>query len=164
MTPRVAGWTLVAIGTLAIPGRLFWIRLASDRGDSLPAMLWGSIGAVIGQLALVGSIAIGTPLVWAAGAVLGLTAMAWMPLAMLAVMSLAEPQRAGRAAGIVQRATFIGCASGPLGVGVLADRTGSYLLAWVAVTVVYCLAVATLLMARTRTQRKAVTASTCERA
>lgn len=162
MSPQVAGWALVVVGALAIPGRLMWIRFATRRSDSVRSMLGVSVGSVVGQVVLVGSIVVGVPLVWVASAILGLTGMAWMPLAMLAVMALADPRRAGRAAGIVQRATFTGAASGPLVVGFLADRAGSYLLPWGALVAVYLYAIGLLVRARNRTPAEALAVATAE--
>lgn len=129
-SPQLAGVALAALGLLGIPGRLCWMAYAQRTASPATALMLVAAGSVVAQAGVVASVFLGPYVLVAACCLLGLTVMAWMPLAMRAVIVTGSADGAGRAAGRVQRATFAGCAAGPLAFAALADVTGNYATPW----------------------------------
>ena len=135
-SPALAGLTIAVAGSVAIVARIAWGR-ASDRVDNL----WGMLG-LLGAGAIVGTVltlaSMAWPVaVWAAVVFLGVTAMAWNALAMIAAVRAAGPDSMGWVAGVVNSGFFAGFVISPVVFGALVDTTGRYELGWLLLIAMY---------------------------
>lgn len=135
-SPALAGLTIAIAGSVAIVARIAWGR-ASDRVDNLWGMLGLlGVGAIIGTVLTLASMA--WPLaVWAAVVFLGVSAMAWNALAMIAAVRAAGPDSTGWVAGVVNSGFFAGFVISPVVFGALVDTTGKYALGWLLLIAMY---------------------------
>lgn len=149
-SPALAGLTIAIAGLVAIAARIVWGR-ASDKVDNL----WGMLG-VLGVGAIVGTgltlFAVAwSPAVWIAVLFLGVSAMAWNALAMIAAVRAAGPNSAGWVTGVVNSGFFAGFVVSPVVFGALVDTTSKYVLGWLLLIGMYVGAVGIGLYQRKRT-------------
>ncbi len=135
-SPAVAGFTIAIAGAVAIAARITWGR-ASDRVDNLWGMLrLLGVGAILGTgltlFAIVWPVAL-----WAAVLILGVSAMAWNALAMIAAVRAAGTDSAGWVSGIVNSGFFAGFVISPVVFGALVDATGRYEFSWLLLIAMY---------------------------
>jgi predicted MFS family arabinose efflux permease len=143
MTATGGGAAVSVLGLSGIFGRVWWSRITHRAVNPAVPMTGLAMCAVVAQTGLWIAAVGGSRaawMLWPASALFGLTAIAWMPVAMVAVVAAAPPAIAGRAAGIVQSATFVGAAISPLLIGMMAELQGGYNGAWLAVAGSFALA------------------------
>ncbi len=99
---------------------------------------------------MVGAAAIDPLLIWPAAVATGAGINAWNAVGMLAVVSVAPEEAAGRASGVVQFGFLMGLALGAPIFGAVVDATGSYLPGWLGVAVTCLIASLLTVMRRTR--------------
>lgn len=141
-TPTVAGFVAAVVGALGIVSRVVW-GFAADRIPHpiavLPAL---AVGALVGVALIALAPRLGSWSLWAGAAVFGATAMGWNGVAMLIAMTAVPPARAGWATGRVILAFYVGLVVSPIPFGVVADRTGSYVVGWLGVATAFVAAAA----------------------
>jgi sugar phosphate permease len=150
--------TLLALGQiLGAVGRIAF-GMVSDRafrGRRRPAlMMLGYIG--IAMATLLGFLSSATPtwIVVVIVALLGLGTMSWQGLYLALVSEIVGNRMAGLAIGMTNTIAFSGVVVLPPAFGFLADRTGSYQFAWIAMAV--AIALPLLFVARLEEQREVV--------
>lgn len=164
-TTTAAGHLLAIFGLCAVLGRVAWGYLVPriqwlNHGSSALATL--SAGALVATGLLLVASAWHVGFAYGGAALMGLTGAAWNGLVMASVVESIEPEHSARAAGRVMTGFFIGLAVGPVLIGLLVDRTGSFTPAWTVTAGIY---VAAFLTAITGIQRRKRTGlSTGERA
>lgn len=143
-TPSEAGITVALLGLAGIPGRVWWSRW-THRAHNPAVPLAVLAGASVGVQLMLLVAPLGGPatawLLWPGSIFFGLIALAWMPVAMVAVIAAVPTGIAGRAVGIVQSATFAGAAVTPVFIGFLVDLQGNYSGAWLAMVACFVIAV-----------------------
>lgn len=126
-----AGATLGVLGIAGVVGRIAWGHRAehSERLWSPLASVASAATASQAALALSGELDLEI-LLWVSIVALGITAVAWNAVAMVAIIRVVEVEEAGRASGVVLTGFYIGLLVGPLSTGVVLDLAGSYNYAW----------------------------------
>lgn len=131
----VAGMAAAVLGLAALGARVGWAALGTRTGQPVRWL------RTIAGLAAAGFVALAVlpvdrpiALLVASGA-LGLSALSWQALLMLAAVEGVPVGRIGRVSGTVTRAFYGGYVVGPLAVGAAADAGLSYRLLWCAAAV-----------------------------
>jgi MFS family permease len=152
MSVTIAGLTVALSGLVGIGGRVLWGRAAEHAISTPVALAVIAAGSVVAQLLIWAANADAAWLVWIGALLTGLTAGSWNAVGMLELVKGLDPERSGRASGIVLLAFYGGYVISPLAFGVSVDRTGGYALGWGTITVVYGVAsvVAAIWAARAR--------------
>lgn len=128
----VAGLAAAVLGLASVGARVGWATLGTRTGRPVRWLRWIAVLAAMGfaALALVPS---GSPLLLlAASAVLGLSAVSWQALLMVAAVEAVPVSHVGRVSGTVTRAFYAGYVLGPLAVGAAADAGTPYRVLWTA--------------------------------
>lgn len=146
LDPVAAGMLVAVVGIGGIVSRVSWSaaaeRRAAGAGAAAGPLPWLSAGATCSALLVLAAPAAGPWLLWAGAAGLGLTAVAWNAVVALALIERAPADVAGRTAGRVLIAFYLGlCASGPL-FGTVVDGAG-YAAGWAIVAGTFAVAALT---------------------
>ncbi|MCP3974316.1 MAG: MFS transporter, partial [bacterium] len=144
MSETAAGAMLSVIGIVGVASRLAWGAIGDRVGGSTGLLT--AIG-VIATAAVVGMWAAADVGVWlfvASTMLLGLSAMAWNAVGMLAVIRESSTERAGAASGFVVFGFLAGLAVGPLAFGALIDATNGYTASFAMVGAAFVLSVVVL--------------------
>lgn len=137
-----AGSLIAVMGVCGMIMRVVWGWL-SDRSGTfrgyLAVMAFG--GAVSILAAVATSVAGWNPnVLWLVAVGLGVTAVTWNAVGMIAVLASSEPEQAGHASGVVVLGFYSGFIPGPLLFGALVDATGTYVASWGVVVAAFLLA------------------------
>ena len=126
MTVGLAGTVIAASGATGALARILWGRIAERAGDpALPLVYIGILS--VGSIALTWLATPATPLlVWGGAVLMGVGAGSWMSVGMLAVITLAGPQRTGRGTSFIMLGFGLGLTVGPVLFGWGVDASGSY--------------------------------------
>jgi predicted MFS family arabinose efflux permease len=140
MSATRAGFVAGLMGGIGILSRIAWgwgsERLASF---SIPLVAMG-LGAVVASLLVWGAEHAGAWMLWIGAALLGVTAITWNAVGMLAVIGEVEPRDTGRASGYVLTGFYGGFVASPVLFGYSVDRTGEYGWGWGGMALVFVLA------------------------
>lgn len=145
---NVAGLTLSTIGFTGIFARILWTHLA-NRPGRLGKALAGIAGAsVISSIAFLSAPTIGSGAVWFGAVLQGSSAVAWAPIAMLAVLQNVGYDETGHASSMVNFGFFAGFILSPPGFGFLVESTGTYTAGWLMVATQFLAAIGVLVVWR----------------
>lgn len=137
----VAGLAAAVLGLAAVGARVGWATLGTRTGQPVRWLRWIAVIAALGFVALA-LLPAGNPvLLLGASAVLGLSALSWQALLMVAAVEGVPVSRVGRVSGTVTRAFYAGYVAGPLVVGLAADAGTPYRMLWTASAVLALTAV-----------------------
>lgn len=136
MSEAQAGFALAALGVSAVLGRIGWGRATERRDDPrIPLRLVSGV-AIPAQLLLTASALTASVWVfWVSVVVLGLTAVSWNTVAMVAVTQETAVDDTGRASGVVLTGFYVGLLVGPVLTGALIDASGGYVVPWAVIAV-----------------------------
>lgn len=143
-TPTLGGFAVGLVGLSAFFGRIGWARLAEQRGRYAWPLATIATGAIVASALFLASQTIGMWLVWVAAIVTGVSVSSWNSVGMLAVITEAGTDRAGRASGVVLLGFLAGLGVGPPLFGWTVDVTGSYTTMWWISIVAFALALVPL--------------------
>lgn len=150
MSQTAAGAQIAIIGLLGFLSRLAWGGIA-HRVDATWMLLLAMSGlSVIGGVLMWMAADGGIGLLIAGSVVLGVSALAWNTVGMLAVVREASIERSGTASGIVVLGFLAGVSTGPWVFGALVDSTGDYAAAWLAVIFAFVVSGLVVLFGRHR--------------
>lgn len=137
-----AGSLIAVMGVCGMASRVLW-GWVSDRSGAyrgaLATMAFGGAVAVLTGL-FTGILGVPSGLMWFVALLLGLTAVAWNSVGMVAVLASSAPEHAGHASGVVVLGFYAGFVPSPLLFGALVDVTGGYTVSWSVVTLALLLA------------------------
>jgi MFS family permease len=153
----LAGAAAGVSGVVGVSSRILWGRRMGmgARASTLLALM--GAGAFIGAAALLGAGEFGLPVLLWVGVVLhGATVLGANVVAMAGVMRVVPAARVGAATGIVSMGMYTGFAGGPLLMGVLLDRTGSFYSGWLLIGGGYLLCIVLALVLRSYGNRPGV--------
>jgi predicted MFS family arabinose efflux permease len=148
LTNAAAGATVVVYGATALLCRLGLGALLRRVGDVGPGLLVAMALGAGAALLVIGAGARNPGWLWAGAVVFGATGTTWPAVAYLAVVRVSPPGGAGRAAGWMTAAFYVGLWVGPPAAGQIIVRQG-YGWVWAAAVVCYLLA----LLPASRTNR-----------
>lgn len=137
-----AGGLIALMGIFGMVMRVVWGWL-SDRSGTfrgyLAMMAFGGGAAIV--VALATDLAGWRPgILWLVAIGLGVTAVTWNSVGMIAVLDSSRPEQAGHASGVVVLGFYSGFIPSPLMFGALVDATGSYVASWSVVVTSFLLA------------------------
>lgn len=138
----VAGLAAALLGLAAVGARVGWATLGTRTGRPVRwlRVIAGLAAAGFAALAVVPS---ATPAaLFAASAALGVSALSWQALLMVAAVEGVPVERVGRVSGAVTRAFYGGYVVGPLVVGAAADAGVAYRWLWAGSAVLAAAAIA----------------------
>lgn len=161
LSAGAAGALTGVMGAAGLASRLAFATVADRLGHVQPHLAGLAFGAA-SALALLQAATPARPwLAWAAATLLGLTAVAWPAVAMIAVVRPNDPTRAGRMSGWVIAALYAGLVVSPLPIATIIERAG-YRLAWAASAAAFLVAaaVAAAWLRTSRTAERSASAST----
>jgi MFS family permease len=144
MSETAAGAMLSVIGFVGVASRLGWGAVADRVAGSSGLLAAMGIVSAVGVVGMWAAAGVGIWLYVAATTVLGLSAMAWNAVGMLAVIRESEEGRAGVASGYVVFGFLAGFAAGPWAFGTLVDVTGDYTASFLMVLAAFAVSVAVL--------------------
>jgi cyanate permease len=81
---------------------------------------------------------------WVGALVFGVTAFAWIPVGMLAIIRESPPAISGKTTGIILATFYLGTALAPVVLGALVDATGTFVYSWL--TSAFALTIATVMV------------------
>jgi MFS family permease len=137
LTTATAGAVAAAIGSVGIVSRVAWGAVAERIGSfRLPLTVMG-VGAVAATLAIMAAPRVGLWVVWVGAVLMGMSAVTWNTVGMMAVIAEVDVADSGRASGVVLFGYYLGFVPSPLVFGRIVDTTGSYTTGWVVITVVF---------------------------
>lgn len=150
----VAGLVVAFSGLAGILSRVVWASAGGRRRPSgLLVLLAG--GALVFVLFLAAAPRIGVWALWVGAAGIGMTAISWQGLGMLAVVEAVPAASMGWASAFVMRTFYAAMFVAPIAYGQLIDRTGGFASSFGLQAVVYALAL--LVVVRwARSERRAV--------
>lgn len=150
LSEQLAGLTLSAIGVTGIVARILWTHLAGKAGRVRAALFMVSGASAVSSAAFLAAPVFGVALVWFGAAVQGASAVAWAPIAMLAVLRGVGTPETGHASAMVNLGFFAGFIVSPPAFGKLVEWTGAYTVGWLTVAGQFLAAVAVLALWRAR--------------
>jgi len=139
-----AGLIVGIAGLFGGASRILWSVLAGRRGEFSLPLLMISGGAVVAGILTVSSGSAGVVTLWFAALLGWMSISAWNSVAMLAIITEAGADAAGRASGYVLFGFLGGLAGSPPLFGWSVDRFDTYVPGFIACTV--CFVLASLLM------------------
>ncbi len=126
----VAGFAAAVLGLAAIGARVGWATLGVRTGQPVRWLRCIAVLAAAGFTALAVLPAHRPAMLLAVSGMLGLSALSWQALLMVAAVEGVPVSRVGRVSGGVTRAFYGGYVIGPLLVGAAADAGASYRVLW----------------------------------
>jgi sugar phosphate permease len=110
-----------------------------------------AVASALAVTCLLGAEQLAQPaLLWLGAALFGASAIAANVVVMLVAVRLSPYAVVGTATGIVAVGLYLGFALGPVGFGLVVDRTGSYTVGWLAVLTVFAVAAGLVLVWRSQ--------------
>ena len=134
-----AGALIAVMGVFGMVMRVVWGWMSDRSGRFRGYLTWMAAGGAVSILAaVVTSVAGLAPwLLWLVAIGLGVTAVTWLSVAMVAVIASSRPANAGHASGVVLLGFYSGFLPGPVVFGALVDVTGTYTVSWILVIVAF---------------------------
>lgn len=139
-SPQAAGAVAAAMALVGVVSRIAWGWGSERWGRYSGPLLAMGAGAAAGTVLLLLAGGGAGYLVWPAGILLGMTAVTWNSVGMLAVVGEAGPAAAGTASGYVLGGFYGGFVASPMVFGAIVDRTTSYATAWALTGAVFAAA------------------------
>lgn len=140
MDPVVAGSTVAVVGVVGVIARIGWGRVAEQAIGSDRSLLIIAVLSVLLGVSLTVAQNVGAWVLWPIAVLAGLSAAAWNPVAMLAVIDRVPFEQAGSASGVVMFGFLGGLGLGAPAFGRSVDVLGDYRPGWITVTVAFSLA------------------------
>ena len=137
-----AGLTVGLIGFIGIFARIASGPMAERFPSSSIPLFIMAMGSVTGSVLIWAAEGAGVVLLWFGVIALSLTGAVWNTVANYAIISEIDESRTGQASGVLHTGYLGGLAIGPLVFGTVIDRSGSYGLAWLGVSLLFLLAAA----------------------
>jgi predicted MFS family arabinose efflux permease len=151
MSVQVAGLTAAVVGCVGLVSRIAWGRAAERVRDPHRPLLALAVASALAVTCLLGAEQLAQPaLLWLGAALFGASAIAANVVVMLVAVRLSPYAVVGTATGIVAVGLYLGFALGPVGFGLVVDRTGSYTVGWLAVLTVFAVAAGLVLVWRSQ--------------
>lgn len=135
----VAGAAAATVALAGVLARMAWGRVAERLQTSTAPLLVLAAGSAVAQ-ALIWAAQASPPLLWLGAVGFGVTAGAWMAVAMLVIVRRVPRPHTGWASGVVQGAFYVGMLSCPPVFGWSVDVTGGYDAGWAGVTAILVVA------------------------
>ena len=155
MSVGLAGIVIAVSGAVGVIARIIWGRIAERAGHPAVPLIWiGGLGVVSIALTWVASPNM-PPAVWAGAVLMGIGAGSWMSVAMLAAMTMSEPERTGRGTGLIMLGFALGLTVGPAIFGWGVDSSGGYDLPLAGVVINFAASVALMIVWKARKGRVA---------
>ena len=145
VSEAVAGLVVGVSALLGVGARIVWSVGADRRGEYAWPMVVISAIAVAAGLATIAAEPLGVIVLWVSALLGYLSISAWNSVAMLSIIVEAGPRASGRASGIVMLGFMAGLAISPPFFGWSVDRYGTYRPGYTVVTVLFGLALITML-------------------
>jgi len=127
-----AGLLSAVPGGLAIFSRIWWARLAEEKIAPSNALAIQALTSVLVMIMLLAAVPLGAWIMWPMTFVAASGLYAWNAVAMLSVIIGVPAKNSGRASGVVVMGFMAGLSIGGFFVGWIADVTGSFDAAWIA--------------------------------
>jgi predicted MFS family arabinose efflux permease len=139
MSASAAGFMAALVGLGGLVGRITWTTIEHRFKSRVTLLVWIPIGAAV-PTGLIAFATPQTPWLLAVGAFgAGLLMLAWHAVAWLFVINTSHHKSIGRSSSVMQIGSFMGFGLGPVLTGYLVDATGSYLLNWAVVILLFLL-------------------------
>jgi predicted MFS family arabinose efflux permease len=151
---NVAGITLSTIGLTGIIARILWTHLSSRARSVQLALVAVGCASVVSSLIFLFAPSIGRGAVWVGAAIQGGSAVAWAPIAMLAVLQSVDYHETGHASAMVNLGFFAGFILSPPAFGYLVEAAG-YAAGWIMVAAQFAVAVLVLTLSGRKRERAA---------
>jgi predicted MFS family arabinose efflux permease len=142
MPVTTAGLVAATMGGVGIFSRVLWGWATERRGRFFLPMAVLGVGSVTATLLVMLAEPAGAGWLWMAAVLYGATAITWNSVGMLLVLAEVGTEEAGRASGWVLLGFYGGFAVSPTLFGYSVDASGSYILGWSGVTVIFAVAAA----------------------
>lgn len=133
----IAGRTLLVMGAAGLLAVIAWGRAAERRATASGPLAVLSAGAALAIVLIELAAHVVPELIWMGVVGLAITAMPWHVVGMFAVIRAVGRERAGRAAGLVLLAVYVGFMLSPIAIGYSVDRLGDYTVAWAGVALAF---------------------------
>jgi len=140
LSQSLTGVAVAVMGLAGVVARITWGRIAESHLGSVRALAWIAILAALAAAMLAVAPGVGSPLLWLAAVVTGVSASAWNAVGMLAIIQTLPPAQAGRGSGIVLLGFLAGLGLGAPVFGWSVDELGTYTPGWLAVAGLFILA------------------------
>lgn len=138
MSVALAGVTTAVCGVVGVLSRVFWGRASDSRLSPKLLLACMSVLSVGAGALLVGAAATGTwAMLWFGVSIFGASALASNAVVMMALMNEMDVASLGRATSVAAAGLYLGFATGPFAFGLLVETSGSYVLAWSLVTMMF---------------------------
>ncbi|MFC0582903.1 MFS transporter [Micrococcoides hystricis] len=125
-------------GLVGVLSRVWWGHLMGKGHSAAKLLMWLVTGGILGVVAIMLASPMQEPiLLWIGVLLFGLTITGINVIVNTATMIITAPERIGTATGITTLGMYAGFAVGPILSGTLLEQTGTFLVTWIAVTVVY---------------------------
>lgn len=135
-SPTMAGLVVGVVGAVAVAARIGLGRIANRGGR--PAVVLATVAglAALSGIGIALAERVGMWLLWLSAVGYGASALAANAAVMVVLMRTVDRAHLGRATGTVAMGMYMGFAIGPISFGAIVDATGSYGVAWLAVSLV----------------------------
>lgn len=130
LAPSEAGFVAAAMMGIGIIGRIAWSRKAESFSTTPAPLVLIAGGGAAATLIVALAPVLGVGALWAGALLFGVTAFAWIPVGMLAIIRESPPAIAGKCTGIVLFTFYLGTALSPVALGALVDITGTFRMSW----------------------------------
>lgn len=153
MSPRIGGVAIAGTGLASFVGRIAWARAAERSAHFGRSLGIIAVVSVAASLMYLGSSSLTSGLLIPAVFMMGVGSSSWNSVGMLAVMSEAGADLAGRASGVVMLGFLVGLSVGPPLFGATVDATSSYTsMWWISIAAFALAAILTALWRRSGTK------------
>lgn len=142
-SPAEAGLIAASMAGIGILGRILWGRQAELFSTTPAPLILLAGGGAVSTYLVAFSPTLGVGALWIGALVFGVTAFAWIPVGMLAIIRESPPAIAGKTTGIILATFYLGTALAPVVLGALVDATGTFVYSWL--TSAFALTVATVI-------------------
>jgi predicted MFS family arabinose efflux permease len=155
MSAGAGGFLIAMIGLIGVASRIGWGWGADRLNRVAVPMAIMAIGAFVAMALMLAAPSAGPWVLYVSSVLFGLTAVSWNSIAMLAVIAEVETQDAGRASGYVLMGFYLGFVVSPVLFGHSVDETGSYVLGWGSLALLFLLSLV-VTMSWSRAHRRSV--------
>jgi MFS family permease len=142
MPVTTAGLVAATVGGVGVFSRVLWGWVTERRGRFFLPMAVLGVGSATATLLVIVAESAGAGWLWVSAILHGATAITWNSVGMLLVLAEVGTEEAGRASGWVLLGFYGGFAVSPTLFGYSVDASGSYIIGWSAVTVIFAVAAA----------------------
>lgn len=137
-----AGWLLAGVGLVGIGARITWGRVSESwlgHGRTLEVLAFLTVISSL-LLALASSDWLPSWVLVVSGALVGIGAVSWNTVGMLAAMDHSPVEQVGRGTGVILLGFLLGFGLGAPLMGLSVDRLNSYTPGWLAVSLLFLVA------------------------